>query len=107
MRRFEFETHRWSRVRDEERILECVIVAVRDGWTALGYEVRLYSHRHLMYRSRPMLERRLAVQEADSLLRETLASVQGESSRIPIDASSTVRFSSGFEVTPGDAWSPR
>lgn len=108
MRRFEFEAHRWSRVKDDERVLECVIVAVRDGWTALGYEVRLYSRRHLMYRSRPVFERRLAVQEADSLLRETVASVQGESSqRIPVDGQSAVRLSAGFEVTRGDAWRPR
>jgi hypothetical protein len=91
MRRYEFETHRWSRMRNDERVLECVIAAVRDGWTVLGYEVRVYSQRQLLYRSRQFLERRFALQEADALLRETIGSIKGHNAgRGPIDAHSAV-----------------
>ena len=91
MRRYEFETHRWSRIRNDERVLECVIAAVRDGWTALGYEVRVYTQRQLLYRSRQFLERRFALQEADALLRETIGSIKDHNSRRrPIDAHSAV-----------------
>ena len=91
MRRYEFETHRWSRMRNDERVLECVIAAVRDGWTALGYEVRVYSQRQLLYRSRQFLERRFALQEADALLRDTIGSIQGHNPRRgPLDAHSAV-----------------
>jgi hypothetical protein len=83
MRRYEFETHRWSRVRDDapdECMLECVVASVRNGWTVLGYEVRLYCRNHLMYRSRVHLMRKLANDEADSLLREALTSLDRGSS---------------------------
>ena len=75
MRRYEFETHRWSRIRNDERLLECVVAAIRNGWTAIGYEVRLYARSQLLYTSRLFLERRFALDESDVLLRETLASV--------------------------------
>ena len=103
MRRYEFETHRWSRIRDDERVLECVIVAVRDGWTALGYEVRIYSRSQQLYRSRQFLERRFALQEADALLRETIGPIQDHSVlRGPIDAHSAVSDPSNVaHRTPG------
>lgn len=81
MRRYEFETHRWSRLRNDERVLECVIAAVRDGWISRGYEVRIYAQRQLLYRSRQFLERRFALQEAEVLLCETIASIHDHNPR--------------------------
>lgn len=85
MRQYEFADHRWSRIRDEERVLQCVVVSFREGWSVLGYEVRLHSRNVLLYRSRRYLSRKLANEEADSLLTETLSwlrSTRGDVDRI-------------------------
>jgi hypothetical protein len=79
MRRYEFETHQWSRIRNDERLIECIVAAIRNGWTALGYEVRLYARSQLLYTSPLFLERRFALDESDALLGETLASVGRDS----------------------------
>lgn len=55
------------------RVLQCVVVSVREGWTVHGYEVRLHSRDLLLYRSRRYLSRKLANEEADALLTETLS----------------------------------
>jgi hypothetical protein len=75
MHRTEFETHRWSRLRNDDCILECVIASVRSGWTVFGYEARLYRKGFLIHRSRTYLTRKGAIDEADALLRETLFSL--------------------------------
>ena len=73
MRPCAFETPRWSRMRNDECVLECVIASVRTGWTVLGYEARLYRKGFLIHRSRVYLTRKLATEEADALLRETVS----------------------------------
>lgn len=75
MRHSEFDTHRWSRMKDDQLLLKCVVTSKRNGWTHAGYEVRLFSQSQLIYRSRLCLTRRLANDEADSLLHDTLLSI--------------------------------
>lgn len=72
MREYEFDVHRWSHVKDDEILHECVVTSRCVGWSHIGYEVRLYANRHLSYRSRVYLIRKLANDEAEALLRETL-----------------------------------
>lgn len=81
MRHYEFETRRWSRLRNDEVALECVVVSIRDGWTVRGYETRLYRQGLLLHRSRLQFTRRLADDEADMLLRETLSSALANNAR--------------------------
>src|SRR5713101_3713259 len=77
MRHYEFVTRRWARTRDEEYLLDCAIVSLRHGWNCLGYEVRLHARNQLLYRSRRLLTRRLAEQEADALLRDVVSGIRG------------------------------
>jgi hypothetical protein len=73
-KRYEFETRRWSRVRNDERLADCVVVSVRKGWQVMAYECRLYICNQLCY-SRPFSTRRLAEADADSLLGEIILPV--------------------------------
>jgi hypothetical protein len=75
MRQYEFDAHRWSRIKNDELLLDCVVTSRRSGWIHAGYQVRLYVKGHLMYQSRLYLARKLANDEADALLRETMRSV--------------------------------
>lgn len=75
LRRLEFETRHWCRVKDGEHVLECVIASVRSGWLHLGYQVRLFSRGQQVYHSRMFLSRKLANEEADSLLRDAVLTV--------------------------------
>jgi hypothetical protein len=72
-KQYSFETRRWSRVKDDRCHSECVVASVRVGWMVLGYEARLYVKGELLYRSRLFSTRRLANDEADRLLHETIA----------------------------------
>lgn len=72
-KQYSFETRRWSRVKDDRCHTECVVASVRTGWTVLGYEARLYVKGDLLYRSRMFMTRRLANEEADRLLYETIS----------------------------------
>jgi hypothetical protein len=69
--------------------MDCGVTSRRTGWTHAGYQVRLYVKRHLVYQSRLYLTRKVANDEADALLCETLRSVDQNASLPSVRATSS------------------
>jgi len=64
MKSYLFETRVRAPTKTDIVLYECVIAAVRSGWTPDGYEVRVYARNDLVYRSRVHLNRDAARHEA-------------------------------------------
>lgn len=75
MRQYEFDAPRWSRIKNTETLMECVVTSRRTGWLHAGYEVRLFCRGQLVYSSRLYLTRKLANDEADALLHDAIRTV--------------------------------